>query len=58
VLPVSTGALPALPQATTPAWQVGDHVYSLALSADGGLTLVEASIMGTARPDRAGERID
>jgi S1-C subfamily serine protease len=57
VLPVATGALQALPQAATPAWQVGDHVYSVARSADGGLTLVDASIMGTARPERAGERI-
>jgi hypothetical protein len=57
MLPVPTDALPVLPRTAAREWRVGDRVYSLAVSADGGLTIVDATIMGTARPDGAGERL-
>lgn len=58
VLPAPTESLPVLARADVAGgWQVGDRVYSIALSAQGGLTIVDAAIMGTARPERSGERL-
>jgi S1-C subfamily serine protease len=57
IIPASTGDLPILSKAPGRAWQVGDRVYSLALSGDGGLSIVDAGITGTARPESAGERL-
>ena len=58
VLPAATESLPVLTRADTAGgWQVGDRVYSIALSAQGGMTIVDATIMGTARIERSGERV-
>ncbi len=58
VLPAPTGSLPVLSRAPIAGgWQVGDRVYSVSLSEDRGLTIVDATIMGTARPERSGERL-
>ena len=56
VLPVAPGPFKVLPRAAAREWQVGDRVYSLAASGDNGLTIVDATIMGTAHP-QGGERL-
>jgi S1-C subfamily serine protease len=58
MLPAPTGSLPVLQRSpASKGWQVGDRVYSISLSEDRGLTIVDAAIMGTARPERSGERL-
>ncbi len=58
VLPAPTEALPVFSRAgAAGGWQVGEQVYSVSLSEDHGLTIVDATIMGTARPGRSGERV-
>jgi hypothetical protein len=58
VLTVPTGPLPVLPRPpASTRWQVGDRAYSVSLSEDRGLTIVDAMIVGTARPERSGERL-
>lgn len=47
---------PSLSLASRPAWQVGDLVFTLDAS-HGGTTIVEATIVGRARPERTAGRI-